>query len=202
MTSRSNRSHDDPGVGNLTSTSKLLDRARDGDRDALEMLFSRALPSLRRWASGRLPKWARGMADTQDLVQETAFQVFKRIDVVDVQRPGALQAYLRQAVLNRIRNELRRYERRGPEQEIDSQLVDAGPSPLESAIGAENVERYEAALVRLSPTDREAVIGRLEMGYSYDELAEALGKPTTEAARKATQRAVLRLAEEMKRGGG
>ena len=46
--------------------------------------------------------------DAQDLVQETALQVFRRIEAFDVRRPGALQAYLRQAVLNRIRNELRR----------------------------------------------------------------------------------------------
>jgi RNA polymerase sigma factor (sigma-70 family) len=200
MSSGSSRSNDDRGVGDVTSTAKLFERARQGDREALEVLFARSLPALRRWASGRLPRWARSAVDTQDLVQETALQVFKRIEAFDVRRPGALQAYLRQAVLNRIRNELRRYDRRGPEQEIDSQLADAGPSPLESAIGSENVERYEAALARLSPSDREAVIGRLEMGYSYEELADALGKPTTEAARKATQRAVVRLAAEMKRG--
>jgi RNA polymerase sigma-70 factor (ECF subfamily) len=200
MSPGSNSSGDDRGVGDVTSTTMLFERARKGDRDALESLFARSLPALRRWASGRLPRWARSAVDTQDLVQETALQVFKRIDAVDVRQPGALQAYLRQAVLNRIRNELRRFDRRGPNQEIDSQLADAGPSPLEAAIGSENVERYEAALERLSPADREAVIGRLEMGYSYQELADTLGKPTTDAARKATQRAVVRLAAELKRG--
>src|SRR5262245_31719231 len=200
MSPGSNRSGHDTGVEDVTSTTRLFERARKGDRDALEALFARSLPALRRWASGRLPRWARSAVDTQDLVQETALQVFKRIEAVEVRRPGALQAYLRQAVLNRIRNELRRFDRRGPDQEIDSQLVDAGPSPLEAAIGNENVERYEAALERLTPADREAVIGRLEMGYSYEELADTLGKPTTEAARKATQRAVVRLAAELKRG--
>ena len=36
------------------------------------------------------------------------------------------------------------------------------------------------------------------MGYSYEELAEASAKPTADAARKAAQRALVRLAEEMK----
>jgi hypothetical protein len=36
---------------------------------------------------------------------------------------------------------------------------------------------------------------------TFEELAEALGKPTSDAARKATQRAIMRLAEEMNRGG-
>jgi DNA-directed RNA polymerase specialized sigma24 family protein len=36
------------------------------------------------------------------------------------------------------------------------------------------------------------------MGYSYEELAQVLGKPTADAARKAAQRALVRLAEEMR----
>ena len=40
-------------------------------------------------------------------------------------------------------------------------------------------------------------IGRVELGFSNEELASALGKPTSEAVRKAAQRALLRLAQEM-----
>jgi RNA polymerase sigma-70 factor (ECF subfamily) len=81
-----------------------------------------------------------------------------------------------------------------------SELDLQGPgSPLEEAIGREAVERYTAALARLKPEEREAIIARVEMDYSYAELAEILGKPTPDAARKTAQRALLRLAEEMKR---
>ena len=38
------------------------------------------------------------------------------------------------------------------------------------------------------------------MGYTYEELAEVLGKPTADAARKTAQRALLRLVEEMEKG--
>jgi DNA-directed RNA polymerase specialized sigma24 family protein len=69
---------------------------------------------------------------------------------------------------------------------------------LEDAIGAEAAARYVAALARLEPEEREAIIGRVEMEYSYADLAEVLGKPTADAARKAARRALLRLAEEMK----
>jgi hypothetical protein len=37
-------------------------------------------------------------------------------------------------------------------------------------------------------------------GFSYDDLARLLGKPTADAARKTAQRALVRLAEEMQRG--
>jgi DNA-directed RNA polymerase specialized sigma24 family protein len=38
------------------------------------------------------------------------------------------------------------------------------------------------------------------MGFTYEEMAEALDKPTPDAARKAARRALVRLAKEMKRG--
>jgi RNA polymerase sigma-70 factor (ECF subfamily) len=90
------------------STLRLLGRARLGDQAALEQLFGRFLRPLQRWAKGRLPAYARDLADTDDLVQDTLIQTFKRIDSVEPRGVGALQAYLRQAVLNRIRDELRR----------------------------------------------------------------------------------------------
>ena len=83
---------------------------------------------------------------------------------------------------------------------LDSVDVESGESPLEQAIGREAVEVYEQALGRLKADEREAIIGRVELGYSYDELAVMLDKPTGDAARKAAERALVRLAEEMKRG--
>ena len=181
------------------STFDLVDRARAGDHRAIETLFARHLKPLQRWASGRLPRWARDMADTEDLVQDVLLQTFKRIDDFEVRRVGALQAYLRQAVLNRVRDELRRKARRPDETDLDGLELESALSPLEEAIGREGVERYQRALQRLKPEEREAIIGRIEMGYNYEELAQVLGKPTGEAARKAAQRALVRLAEEMTR---
>jgi RNA polymerase sigma factor (sigma-70 family) len=181
----------------VESTFQLIERARAGDQDALERLFSRYLKPLQRWARGRLPRWARDLADTDDLVQDTLVQTFKKIDDFEPRHVGALQAYLRQAVLNRIRNELRRNGRQPHTTDLEGIDVDTAPSPLEQAIGREAVERYEGALQRLTAAEREAIIARVEMGYSYEELAEALGKPTPDAARKAARRALVRLAEEM-----
>ena len=127
-------------------------------------------------------------------------QTFKKIDGFEPRRVGALQAYLRQAVLNRIRDELRRKRRQPEMTELDGLEHDRAASPLEEAIGREAVDRYEDALTRLRPEEREAIIARVEMDYTYEEMAQALDKPSAEAARKAARRALLRLAEEMKRG--
>ena len=182
------------------STVQLLQRARDGDQQALNALFARYLPLLRRWATGRLPQWARDMADTHDLVQETLLQTFKKIETFEYRGEGALQAYLRQVLVNRIRQEFRKTARRPDGTDLDEEHVDPSPSPLEEAIGQQALDTYERALERLRPDERDTIIARVEIGLSYEELAAVLGKPTADAARKAAQRAVIRLAQEMDRG--
>lgn len=181
------------------SSLRLLERARAGDRSALNTLMARYLPRLRRWASGRLPRWARDLADTQDLVQDVVLQTFKHIDTFEPHSEGALQAYLRQGIVNRIRDEFRRTARRPAATELDTQTPDRGASPLEEAIGQEALDRYERALARLRPQDREAIIARVELECTNEEIAVALGKPSANAARMAVERALLRLADEMRR---
>lgn len=191
---------DEPRPSGLESTLDLVQRAKSGDRAALDRLFNRCLPALRRWASGRLPRWTRDLMDTDDLVQETAVRAFNRIDSFEPRHEGALQAYLRQAVMNRIRDEIRRSARGPVATELSDDQQDLTASPLDEAIGQEAVERYEAALARLKPEERAAIITRVEMDEGYDAVAEALGKPSPDAARMAVTRALVRLAEEMNRG--
>lgn len=182
------------------ATVELLSRARNGDDSALEQLLERCLPPLRRWAHGRLPAPLRGPQETADLVQNAIKATLDRLDTFEVRHQGALQAYLRTAVLNQIRDLVRQQQRRGPAVELPDTLANHDPSPLELAIGAENLSRYEAAVERLSQADREAIIGRIELQYTYDELAVVLGKSSPDAARMAVTRALKRLAAEMRHG--
>ena len=184
--------------GPVETTIELLARARQGDREAIERLFDRHSKGLRRFARGRLPGWARDLADTEDLVQDALLQTLKHLDTFESRHPGALQAYLRQAVMNRLRDELRRKARTPGRVDLgDTALSER--SRVEQAVGVETMAAYAQALRRLKPEEQEAVIGRIELGLSYDELALALEKPTADAARKAAQRALVRLAEEMQR---
>src|SRR4051812_12743653 len=183
------------------SSFDLLERIRTGDPSALDALLGRHLPPLRRWASGRLPKWARDLADTDDLVQETVIHTVKHLGTFETRREGALQAYLRQAVMNRIRNEFRRAKRHPAASELDDRHADAAPSPLEEAIGREAIDRYETALASLRDEEREVIVARIELGYSFDEVAAALEKPSADAARVALNRAIVRLAERMRSAG-
>jgi RNA polymerase sigma-70 factor (ECF subfamily) len=182
------------------TTVELLNRVKAGDAAARERLVARCIPPLRRWARGRLPSYARDMLDTEDLVQESVLAALGRLEGFEARREGALQAYLRQALANRIKDVIR-YKRRRPLQtELPEDARDQGESPLDQVIGLENTERYEAAMLRLRDTDREAIIARVELRYSYQELAVALGKPSPDAARVAVARAVYRLAREITHG--
>lgn len=182
-----------PAANQMTSTLELLDRIKQGDDDAVETLVARSLPPLRRWARGRLPGHARSLAETNDLVQQALIRALPQLKRFDARYPGALQAYLRQAVANHIRDEIRRANRHPVAPELPEEPPDQAPSPLEIAIGRQGFERYEAALAKLRPQDREAIIARVELQQSYDEVALALGKPSANAARVAVTRAIREL---------
>jgi RNA polymerase sigma-70 factor (ECF subfamily) len=177
----------------------LLARAQAGDRDALERLCERYRPLLRHWARGRLPLWARGLVDTDDVVQDTMVHTVHRLGSFEPRHGDALLAYLRQAVQNRIRDEIRKRQRSPDRDSLDDATPDAAPSPLDATVRAEHLERYEAALARISPEDRELVVLRIELGLSYEQLASAVGRPSPNAARMAVMRALLRLGEAIRR---
>jgi RNA polymerase sigma-70 factor (ECF subfamily) len=192
-----------PPVGGSSrpdTTFELLERVKGGDAEALDRIFERYLPALRRWASGRLPRWTRDLMSTDDLVQETFIRAMKGINRFEMRHEGALHGYLRQAIVNRVRDEVRRGKRAPALTDLNDQHAGREATPLERAIGEEALQRYEAALGRLRTEEREAIVARVEMGLGYQEIAEALGKPTAEAARMAVSRALMRLAREMEPG--
>lgn len=174
----------------------LLQRIRGGDDGALNALLVRLLPRLRRWAHGRLPAAARGVLDTGDIVQSVAAKAIRRLGSIEIDHSAALGAYLRQAIANEIADHWRRVVHRPDETSLHDALPAASTSPLERLIGAERLRRYEAALQRLAPAERETIIGRFELAYDYEDLARYLGKPSVGAARVAVHRAIKRLTEE------
>ena len=182
---------------NLVATGRLLARARSGDRTALEALYLRYLPRLRRWARARLPRGARGVLDTNDVVQDALVQTLHHLDAFDPKHSGAFGGYLRKIVRNRLVDEVRRVQRRPEAVAASSGILDPGPSPLDEAIGSERVDCYERAFALLTRDEQAALTLRLEDRVSYQEIALELNKPSADAARMAVKRALVRLAGEM-----
>lgn len=179
------------------SSFELIERAQAGDSAALERLLERYRPRLQRWASGRLPRYARDMTDTDDLVQEALIGTIKNFRAFEQRAEWALQAYLRRAVTNRIRDELRKVQSRPRREEMPESAMSHEMSPLQAAVGRETFEQYEAALETLGEAEREAVIARVELGSTYEEIATLLDKPSADAARMTVSRALTKLAQMM-----
>jgi RNA polymerase sigma-70 factor, ECF subfamily len=177
-------------------TIELVSRARHGDMTAMEALLQRCLPPLKRWAHGRLPAAARGRLDTADLVQEAALHVLGNLGTFEPRHVGAMQAYLRQSVINRICDEVRRICRQPPPLELPDDHPSDRTSPEEDAIRAEEYDHYREAVLRLSPKDRALIVARIEMQWSLPEIAHRYGLPSVDAARMAVNRAVKRLSAD------
>jgi RNA polymerase sigma-70 factor, ECF subfamily len=185
----------------VESTSVLLLRARQGEPLAREELAGRYLTILKRWAHGRLPAKVHGYVDTDDLVQSTLARAFRKLNEFEQRGEGAFLAYLRQILLNQIRDEARRGKRTPDMVGMPEDLPAKGRSPIEEMIGADVLAGYEAALARLTENQRNAVILRIELGYRYREVAEAMELPSPNAARMLVARALVQLAAMLRNHG-
>jgi RNA polymerase sigma factor (sigma-70 family) len=196
---RHSRSAPEGGSSAHPPSEELLQRARAGDDSALDQLFARYVPRLYRWAHRRVPVWARNAAETADYVQDTVLHTLRNLGTFQPQREGALLGYLRRSLVNRVRDQFRHAGRHPAPDELEDRFVDEGRSPLDLAICAQDRQRYEAGLKRLRRADRQAIVASIELGYSYEQIAIVLKKPSSEAARLAVRRALVRLGEEMTR---
>jgi RNA polymerase sigma factor (sigma-70 family) len=107
-----------------------------------------------------------------------------------------MQAYLRQSIINRICDEVRRVGRQPPPLELPDDHPADRTSPEEQVIRAEEYQHYREAVLHLSPKDRAIIVARIEMQWSLAEIAIRHGLPSVDAARMAVNRAVKRLAVE------
>jgi RNA polymerase sigma-70 factor (ECF subfamily) len=138
------------------------------------------------------------VVDTGDLVQDTLARTVPHLSRFEPRHRKALQAYLRSAVDNRIRDELRRTARTPPVDHLDAgEAVSREPSPLETLLESERDALFSQAVAELGELDRKAVVARLRLGYSYEQIALVLGKRSPDSARMAVTRAVERLARRL-----
>jgi RNA polymerase sigma factor (sigma-70 family) len=142
------------------------------------------------------------VTDTADIVQDVLMRSFRRLDLFEDRGRGTLQAYLRRGVENRILDEMRRVRRRPfiEDEDAADDVADNRASPFDRVMDVEQEERYKRGLATLTEDERLLIVGRLELGYSYEQLALVTNRPTKDAARVALHRAVLKMAERMSGG--
>lgn len=195
----SSHSPAEPDLRPSTSEWHLVKRAREGSPSAIAALFTRYSSWLRRWTHGRLPRWVRGAIDTSDLVQDSLHHTLSRLPWFEPDHAGALRAYLRRAVDNRIRDEMRRAAYRLSVIAPDDPLrhSEEAAAQFRQLVDDDTWRRYRAGLKQLNGRDRRLIVGRAELGYNYRQLALTVRLPSAEAARKGVRRALARLLDAM-----
>ena len=181
----------------------LIDSFRDGDESALRILFDRHEPRLRSRIEPLLPPPLRRKVSVEDILQETYFTAYRRLDEFTSERDGAFGAWLRQIATYKLREEVRRYNetaKRGAVREVTRGarpdtvwFQGRDPSPSEAAIGEELRVQAAAALESLPPNYGK-VLRLVQVEHlTLREAAERMGC-TRDAAKKLYGRALNRLA--------
>jgi RNA polymerase sigma-70 factor (ECF subfamily) len=156
--------------------SRAIDRLRRGDVAGLEFLVRQyQIPALR--AAYLI---TRDSALAQDVVQAAFLKAYERISQFDPNRPFG-PWFLRSVVNDAIKAAARRKrqvplaERSEGDTGLETiQLLDEQPGPAEIWERAETAEAVWAALQKLTPPQRAAVVSRYFLGLSEAEMAEAL----------------------------
>jgi RNA polymerase sigma-70 factor (ECF subfamily) len=186
-------------------TRRLLGKARAGDREAVEELFIRHRPYLRRLVEVRLDPRLRTRVDASDVVQEAQLEAARRLECY-LQEPALpFRLWLRQLAYERLLM-LRRFHlgaaRRSMGREVAlpersalllaRAFLAAGSTPSQRLDRQELPSRVRRAVAKLAAIDREVLVMRTFEDLSYEEVAARLGVDPA-AARKRHGRALLRL---------
>ena len=159
---------------------RLVENLRDGSEGAYEELIQRFQQPVYALALRLLGD----QGEACDVVQEVFLKVFRNIG--SFRRQSSLKTWMYRITVNEAYNARRwffRHRRREVELENNpdearnwkENIPDRSRSPFDAACDRERHVMIEAALERINPIFREAVVLRDTMDRSYEEIAEILG---------------------------
>jgi len=169
------------------SDHELASAYRAGDERAAAELVRRHAPALGRYlySSGAVPD------EIDDLVQETLFRAFRRLD--GWRGEASFRSWVFAIGGNVLRDEFRRRKGRQVLSLEDRDLPDRADPDADLA-AAETQEGLRCGIAALPRLQREVFLLRTQQGSGYTEIAAALGT-TPGAARVHYHHAVKRLKE-------
>jgi RNA polymerase sigma-70 factor, ECF subfamily len=182
---------------------ELLELAKAGDGKALDDLLARYQDRLRRVVRVRLDARLRGLLESADVVQETLSAALTHIKELNVPDRGAILRWLTKIAENEMHDLRRRaYSQkrsRQKERQLDTLDIHAGKAatPADEAERRELYDRVDRAVAGLPPQTREVILLRTYCDASWEDVAKAVGAPSSEAARKLHSRAMVKLARLM-----
>jgi RNA polymerase sigma-70 factor (ECF subfamily) len=144
----------------------LVERARDGDRDAFASIAAESIDRLFATARAVL----RDADRAQDATQEALVRCWR--DLPTLRDPDRFEAWLRRLLMHAITDEIRRGRR------FDAKVrLIPEDSVVEPAAAYEDRDRLDRAFRRLSVDHRAVLVLHHLQGLSLPEVAEALGIP-------------------------
>ena len=155
----------------VASDATLVDLASAGDQQAFEYLFTRYRDALMRLFEQRLEE--KTMAS--DLLQETFIKVYLHIN--DYSKNYTFGQWVYSIARNTLVDHLRR---KSGDVSLDERFrapLATSPSPEESVIINQTRAHFYNALEELTPEYRQVIEMRFLEEYSYEEIAEKLGRP-------------------------
>jgi RNA polymerase sigma-70 factor (ECF subfamily) len=190
-------------------TARLVRRAVQGDRRAIDELLSQYRPQLRRMVAVRMDSRLKARFDPSDIVQSVLAEAAQKM-VAFRQPPEHFYPWLRQLAwdeLARIHRDHIRTKKRSVSREQDDwqgRVADESMLQLADRLAAQQLgpgsrlmqkelrSRVRAAIEQLPPQDREVLVLRFLEQLNVSDTAAALG--ISESAVKSRQfRAVERL---------
>jgi RNA polymerase sigma factor (sigma-70 family) len=182
---------------------ELLERSRDGDREAMDTLLARHLDALHGYLRLQLGPALRRHESSLDLVGSVCREVLEGADRFEYRGDAAFRGWLFRAAENKLRDRARHWSRDRRDERRVVELpegADAGlghaysslHGPMGGAIVREQIERLEAAFDALDPKERDIILAHRSRGMSYQQIAAEIGQ-TPHYTRTLLSRALARL---------
>ena len=163
---------DDVRARSWTEVARLVQRAQNGDRDALSRLVEQFQPTVTAIALRRLGNPSEAL----ELTQEVFLHVLRRIH--QLREPERFAGWLRQVA---VRMAINRATRRVPPQTVEVGLLEGAyehtDQPVDELIARERAERLWEALGRLKPLDRDTLVAFYIRGLTLVDMAEEVEAP-------------------------
>lgn len=179
----------------------LVERAQHGDRDALDELFRRHLPSVQAWVRLKCSDLIQGRESIGDVVQSTFRTALEDLDKFEHRGANSFRNWILTYAVNKIRNREQYYRaaKRSPDRESDeplSQFYASVCTASQIASSQESIRRFEEAFRGLNSRDQDVILlARIE-GLTHAQIGERLGLSEV-ASRQALNRAIVRLASRL-----
>jgi RNA polymerase sigma factor (sigma-70 family) len=194
-------------IDDLLGTRDLVQLARAGDREALDLLVRRTYPGVVTAARSlrKVHARIRGRVETEDLAQSAFRDAVRVLPTFRERGDGSFRRWLLGILRNKVRRHVAFFGARRRDAGREAHLPEASdlpsPAPPPPAVLLEREERGRLvdAVNRLPERDRKVVVCRYHLGLSWKEVGDRLGT-SEEAAQMACHRALVKLRRALDAG--